>query len=152
MIGQACPVTNSPLIAGVFPNTSLTVNATTITLAYSNAAGTAQTTTVNIANGASGSKVGFFGGTAVVLPASANQAAVTLGNADGEIGGVTINQASAGADTVDITTVPAKADVESLRDKCEELADDVRALSVLAHAIRAALIPTTGVGLIKGAA
>jgi hypothetical protein len=34
-----------------------------------------------------------------------------------------------------------------LRDKCEELADDVRALSTLVHALRRALI---AVGIVKG--
>ena len=37
--------------------------------------------------GAAGGKIGFYGVTPVVQPAGADQAAVTLGNADGEIGG-----------------------------------------------------------------
>ena len=41
---------------------------------------------------------------------------VTLGNTDNEIGGLTIS------------TVYSQAEVQALRDKCEELADDVRAL------------------------
>lgn len=44
---------------------------------------------------------------------------------------------------------PTQAEVQALRDKCEELADDVRALSVLVHALRTALVTE---GLIKGGA
>jgi hypothetical protein len=66
--------------------------------------------------GATGGKIGFYGATPVVQPAGADQAAVTLGNADGEIGGLTISDP------------PIQAEVQALRDKCEELADDVRAL------------------------
>jgi len=42
-----------------------------------------------------------------------------------------------------------QAEVQALRDKCEELADDVRALSALVHALRTALVAE---GLIKGGA
>ena len=69
--------------------------------------------------------------------AHANQAAVTLGNTNAEIGGLTISAAY------------SQAEVTALRDKCEELADDVRALSVLLHQIRTDLI---AFGAIKGAA
>lgn len=69
--------------------------------------------------------------------ASANQAAVTLGNTNSEIGGLTIGAAY------------SQAEVQTLRDKCEELADDVRALSVLLHQIRTDLI---SFGAIKGSA
>ena len=73
----------------------------------------------------------------VVHPVSANQAAVTLGNTDGAIGGLTI------------LDPPTQAEVQALRDKCEELADDVRALSTLVHALRTALV---AVGVVKGSA
>jgi hypothetical protein len=53
---------------------------------------------------------------------------VTLGNTDGEIGGLTVSNP------------PTQAEVQALRDKCEELADDVRALATLVHALRAALV------------
>lgn len=56
------------------------------------------------------SKVGFFGATPVV------KATVSFGNTDNEIGGLTIS------------AVYSQAEVQALRDKCEELADDVRAL------------------------
>jgi hypothetical protein len=82
-------------------------------------------------------KLGFWGATPVVQPSGADQAAVTLGNADGEIGGLTISDP------------PNQAEVQALRDKCEELADDVRALSTLVHALRAALV---AVGVVKGGA
>jgi hypothetical protein len=71
----------------------------------------------------------------VTQPAGADQAAVTLGNGDGEIAGFAISDP------------PTQAEVQALRDKCEELADDLRALSVLVHALRTALV---AVGLIKG--
>lgn len=74
--------------------------------------------------------------TPVVAP-RADQAAVTLGNVDGEISGLTISDP------------PTQAEVQALRDKCEELADDVRALSTLVHALREALVKS---GLIQGGA
>lgn len=80
-------------------------------------------------------KIGFWNATPIVQPAHADQAAVTLGNTNSEISGLTI---SASYD---------KLEIEALRDKCEELADDVRALSALVHAQRQALVDA---GLIKG--
>jgi hypothetical protein len=85
--------------------------------------------------GAAGGKVGFYGATPVTQPTGADQAAVTLGNADGEIGGLTISDP------------PTQAEVQALRDKCEELGDDVRALSALVHALRTSLM---SLGAIKG--
>jgi hypothetical protein len=84
-----------------------------------------------------GGKIGFCGATPVTQPAGAAQAAVTLGNADGEIGGLTISE------------TPTQAEVQALRDACEELADDVRAWSALVHSLREALVP---VGVVKGGA
>jgi len=69
--------------------------------------------------------------------ASADQAAVTIGNTNNEIGGLTISAAY------------AQAEVQALRDKCEELGDDVRALSTLIHSLRTVLITA---GLAKGSA
>ena len=66
--------------------------------------------------GASGGKIGFYGATPVVQPSGADQVAVTLGNTDGEIGGLTISDP------------PTQAEVQALRDTCEELADDVHCL------------------------
>jgi hypothetical protein len=85
--------------------------------------------------GATGGKIGFYGATPVVQPSGAGQAAVTLGNTDGEFGSLIISDP------------PTQAEVQALRDRAEELADDVRALSTLIHALRAALVTT---GLIKG--
>jgi hypothetical protein len=85
--------------------------------------------------GAAGGKIGFYGVTPVTQPAGAAQAAVTLGNTDSEIGGLTISDP------------PTQVEVQALRDKAEELADDVRALSTLVHALRAALV---SVGLVNG--
>jgi hypothetical protein len=62
---------------------------------------------------------------------------VTLGNTDGEIAGLTISDP------------PTQAEVQALRDKAEELADDVRALSALVHALRWALVSS---GVVKGGA
>jgi hypothetical protein len=83
------------------------------------------------------SKIGFWGATPVVQPSGAGQTAVTLGNTDGAIGGLTISDP------------PTQTEVQALRDKCEELADDVRALSTLVHALRGALVV---VGVVKGGA
>lgn len=83
------------------------------------------------------SLVGFYGVTPVVQQASADQGIVTLGNTDNEIGALTFSAS------------PTQAECQALRDKCEELADDVRALSTLVHSLRTALL---NVGLIKGAA
>lgn len=58
--------------------------------------------------------------------ADAAQAAVTLGNTNNEISGLTFSNP------------PTQAECEALRDKCEELADDVRNLSALIHALRTA--------------
>jgi len=44
------------------------------------------------------------------------------------------------------TDPTTQAEVQALRDKCEELADDVRALSTLVHALRTALL---GEGLME---
>ncbi len=63
--------------------------------------------------------------------------AVKLGNADGEIGALVFSDP------------PTQVEVQALRDKCEELADDVRALAVLVHALRTALLAT---GVVKGGA
>jgi hypothetical protein len=87
--------------------------------------------------GAASGKIGFYGVTPVTQPAGADQAAVTLGNVEGEIGGLTISDP------------PTQAEVQALRDKAEELADDVRALSTLVHALRGALV---NVGVLKGSA
>ncbi len=76
-------------------------------------------------------------GISLAEQAGAAQAAVTLNNTDGEIG------------TLPIGATYTQAEVVALRDKCEELADDVRNLSTLVHALRTALIAT---GQIKGAA
>jgi hypothetical protein len=85
--------------------------------------------------GSFSARVGLWGATPAAQPSGADQSAVTLGNADGEIGGLTISDP------------PTQAELQALRDKCEELADDVRALSALVHALRGALV---AVGVVKG--
>ena len=45
-----------------------------------------------------------------------------------------------------ISDPPTQAEVQALRDACEELADDVRTLEALVHALRGALV---AVGLRK---
>lgn len=86
---------------------------------------------------ATSQKLGLFGVTPIIQPAHADQAAVTLGNTNGAIGGLTISAAY------------SQAEVQALRDACETLADDVRALSTLVHALRTAGV---NLGTIKGAA
>ena len=48
-----------------------------------------------------------------------------------------------------ISAARTQAEVQALRDKCEELADDVRALSTLVRALRGALVAA---GVIRGGA
>ena len=67
----------------------------------------------------------------------ASESSIARGNTDGEIAGLTISDP------------PTQAELQALRDQCEELADDVRALSALVHALRAALVT---VGVVKGGA
>ena len=95
------------------------------------------TTTGSKVGTATSQKLGFWNATPVIQPAAAGQAATVMGNADNEIGGLTIG----GTYT--------QAEVVALRDRCEELADDVRALHTLVHALRTALV---NAGIIKGAA
>jgi hypothetical protein len=80
-------------------------------------------------------QVRLWGATPITQPSGADQGAVTLGNVDGEIGGLTVSDP------------PTQAEVEALRDKAEELADDVRALATLVNALRGALVT---VGVVKG--
>ena len=81
--------------------------------------------------------LGVGSATPQATQASVDQAAVTLGNANSEISGLTIG------------ATYSQSEVQALRDKCEELADDVRALSTLLHSIRTALVSC---GVIKGSA
>ena len=55
-------------------------------------------------------RIGFFGTTPIV------KATVSFGNTDNEIGGLTVSASY------------FQTEMQALRDKCEELADDVRAL------------------------
>lgn len=114
----AAAVTADPA-AGTIPTGYLILNVTQGTLKRH--AGSYDWQTVI---GATGGKIGFWGVTPVTQPAGAGQAAVTLGNADGEIGSLTISDP------------PTQAELQALRDKCEELGDDVRTLSTLVHALR----------------
>jgi predicted heme/steroid binding protein len=47
------------------------------------------------------------------------------------------------------TSMWREGEVQALRDKCKELADDVRALATLVNALRGALV---SVGVVKGGA
>jgi hypothetical protein len=67
----------------------------------------------------------------------AGQAAVAIGTVDGAIGGLAIGASY------------SQTEVQALRNACETLADDVRGLSVLVHAIRSSLMVQ---GLMKGEA
>lgn len=114
--------------------TYLDANKVQTTLAEGANIATGTTTGSKIATSVS-QKLGFWNATPIVQPAGASQAAVTLGNTDSEISGLTIGASY------------TQAEVQALRDKCEELADDLRALSTLVHAQRTALV---NAGLIKG--
>lgn len=81
--------------------------------------------------------LGFWGANAASQPSGSAQAAVTIVNADNDIGGLTFSAS------------PTQAECEALRDACEVLADDVRNLSALVHALRLAGVNS---GLIKGSA
>ena len=48
-----------------------------------------------------------------------------------------------------ISDPPTQAELQVLRDKCEELADDVRPIAALVHALRGALV---AVGVAKAGA
>jgi len=115
-------------------NDILSLTATTATLgdAVNVVVGTTTGTKIGTATT---QKIGFWNATPIVQPSGADQAVVSLGNANSEIGGLTISAAY------------DQTEVQALRDKCEELADDVRALSLLVHAQRQALVDA---GLIKG--
>jgi hypothetical protein len=52
-----------------------------------------------------------------------------------------------GQDPVCLLAWFAQTEVQALRDKCEELVDDVRALLALVHALRGALVV---VGCVNG--
>jgi len=119
--------------SGTVPTGYLVLNVTTATIKR-HAGGYVWETQVG---GSASARIGFWGMTPVVQPSGAAQAAVTLQNLDGAIGGLTISDP------------PTQAEVQALGDKCEELADDVRALSALVHALRGALV---SVGVVKGGA
>ena len=125
-------VTSDPS-SGTVPVGYLVLNVTTGTVKR-HAGGYVWETQVG---GSASARVGFWGATPVPQPSGAAQAAVALGNTDGAIGGLTI------------CDPPTQAEVQALRDACEELADDVRALSVLVHALRGALVAA---GVVKGSA
>lgn len=84
---------------------------------------------------AASQKLGFFGVPPVVQPSGADQAAVVTANTENAIG------------SLPFSDPPSQAECLALRDKCEELAGDVRALSNLIHAIRTAGAET---GIWKG--
>ncbi|MEX3009013.1 hypothetical protein [Hoeflea sp. TYP-13] len=129
--------TNFPIYANTTGTNELHITDNILAGAdYAIVAGAASVVTRNTFLGGS-FREGFFNAAAVVQPAGAGQAAVTLGNTDNEIGGLTFS------------ATPTQAEVEALRDKCEELADDLRNMHTLQDELRTALV---NLGLIKGAA
>jgi len=54
-----------------------------------------------------------------------------------------------GIEGLTISHPPTQAEAQALRDKAEELASDLRALSTLIHSLRTALVAE---GLVKGSA
>ena len=119
------------------PVTTTTVDATTVNATTVNATTVDATTLTTDTFTSDGTKIGFFGATTITKPSGAGQAEVTFGNANSEIGDLTIGGTY------------SQSEVQALRDKCEELADDARNLQTLVHALRTALV---NLGLIKGAA
>lgn len=95
------------------------------------------TVTGNKIGTATAQKLGFWNATPVIQQASGDQAAVTMGSANSAIGNLTSSATT------------TQAEFNALRDACETLADDARAINVLLTAIRTALVNT---GNIKGAA
>jgi hypothetical protein len=95
------------------------------------------TTTGTQLGTAAAQKLGFFAATPIVQPAAAAQGLVTVANTNGEIGALTIS------------AVYDQAEVIALRNACEALADDVRAVGELTLAMRTALV---NLGLMKGSA
>ena len=81
-----------------------------------------------VIGGSASQKIRLWGTTPVVQPAGAHQAAATLGNTDVEIGSLTFSDP------------PTQSEVQALRDKCEELADDIRAFSTLVQALRGSAV------------
>lgn len=73
----------------------------------------------------------------ITQQSGADQAAVVLGNTDGVIAALSFS------------VIVSQAECQALRNACEVLADDVRALSTLVHSLRTALIATD---IITGAA
>lgn len=164
------PVTADPS-SGTYPTGYLILNVTTGTLKRH-----AGSYVWQLQIGDATDTIGFWGATPVVQPSGASQAAVTLGNADGEIDGVTIttpatitpqntdgeieavaigNPATITPQNTDgeidavtigapatitpqntdneiagltFSATPTQAECEALRDKCEDLAEDVIAL------------------------
>ena len=110
--------------------------------------------------------VGFYGSTKVAQGASASQGAVTLTL----VTAVAITAATAAGMTAATKTTPAgfttttqankirslvnqlKVDVATIKARVDQGRVDITAQNVLLTAVRKALVPTTGVGLIKGAA
>ena len=90
--------------------------------------------------------VGFYGATKVAQGASASQAAVTL-TAVSAIATTVLSAAYTGMWAFSSSTV-----AQTWRTRINQLRVDVTAMNVLMTAVRKALVPTTGVGLIKGAA
>jgi hypothetical protein len=91
-------------------------------------------TTDSVVVARTGDKLAFFGGTAVVRPASANQAVVTL---------TAVTNSTAAA--TDLTTTEALAN--ALKTQGNATVVDVAALKVEIDALRTALV---NLGLIKG--
>jgi len=75
---------------------------------------------------ATNQKLGLFGVAPVVQPSGTDQQAVTLGNVENAIGALTFSDP------------PTQAELQALSSACETLAFDVRRLSTLLHALRAA--------------
>ena len=93
--------------------------------------------------GSATNKVGFYNSAGVVLPAAAAQAALAWSS-------VTDGSGGTAAQTTGVGAIGASYSQSVVANAFATLTKQVNDLSTLVTAMRNALIPTTGVGLIKG--
>lgn len=130
-----------PIVATAVDETTVTettANATTVNDTTVDA-NTLTTDTIT----SDGNKIGLFRATIVTKPTGGDQAEVTSGDINNKIDGLII------------CGIYPQYEIETLRDKCEELAEDARNLQTMVHALsrrwqplRAALV---NLGLINSA-
>lgn len=93
-----------------------------------------------------GAALGFYGATPVAQPSGASQAAVTV-TAVTALATTVFSAAMTGMWAFSSSTV-----AKTFQPRINQLIVDVAALKTLLNKVRAGLVPTTGVGLLKGGA